>query len=96
MPLFEYLVLNGKNPPQYIEVEHELDDQPLTEHPITGEPIEKIITSPSLTLQYSAAREKKLLSEDHLLKNGFSVFEKNKSGDGYVQTLGKQGSTASS
>jgi hypothetical protein len=89
MPVFEYLIINGKNPPQYIEVEHALDDQPLSEHPITGEPIQKVITSPSLTLNYSEDREKKLLSNDHLAKHAFSVFEKNKSGDGYVQTLGK-------
>ena len=96
MPLFEYLILNGKNPPHFIEVEHALDDQPLTKHPITGEPIQKVITSPSLTLHHSADREKKLLSKDHLRKHGFSVFEKNKPGNGYVQTLGNQRQTASS
>jgi predicted nucleic acid-binding Zn ribbon protein len=89
MPIFEYLILNGKNPPQYIEVEHALDDQPLSEHPITGEPVQKVITSPSLTLNHSQEREKKSLSKDHLAKHDFSVFEKNKSGEGYVQTLGK-------
>jgi hypothetical protein len=54
MPFFKYLVLNKGNTEEYIEVEQALTDAPLVKHPITGEPIKRIIDSPSLTLSILA------------------------------------------
>ncbi len=89
MPVFKYLVLNNKTPPEYIEVEQSLKDSPLVCHPLTGEPIERVLESPTLTLNHSAVREKKTLSADHLKKHGFSILQKDKNSNEYTQTVGK-------
>ena len=88
MPIFKYLVLRKGNTEEYIEVEQALTDTPLVKHPITGEPIKRVIDSPSLTLRHSSLRENKTLSADNLQKHGFSVLEKNGSTAEYVQTIG--------
>jgi len=89
MPLFKYLILNQSKIPEYIEVEQSIREQPLSKHPLTGEPVERIPQSPSLTLNHSEKREKRTLSPDHLHKHGFSVLEKDKSSSKYIQTVGK-------
>ena len=48
MPVFKYLVLNQSDPPEYIEVEQSVNDSPLFKHPLTGEPIKRVVDSPSL------------------------------------------------
>ena len=88
MPIFKYLVLNKSSTREYIEVEQSLTDAPLVNHPFTGEPIKRIIDSPSLTLRHSSLRENKILSADNLQKHGFSVLEKKDSTAEYVQTIG--------
>lgn len=89
MPVFKYLVLNKKSPADYIEVEQPLNAPPLGKHPLTGEPIERILESPTLTLKHSSNQEKKTLSADNLEKNGFSVLQKDKNSKQYIQTVGK-------
>ena len=89
MPIYKYLVLNKSINPEYIEIEQSLKDAPLAEHPLTGEPIQRVPESPSLSLKHSSVREKKILSHENLQKNGFSVLEKDQSTKGYTQTVGK-------
>ena len=89
MPIFKYLILNHSKTSEYIEVEQSIGDQPLSQHPITGEPIERIPQSPSLTINHSEKREKRTLSPDNLQKHGFSILEKEKSSSKYIHTVGK-------
>lgn len=89
MPLYKYLILNNSINPEYIEIEQSVNDSPLKTHPLTGEPVQKVFQSPSLTLKYSSANEKKTLSPDHLEKNGFSVLQKDTNSKEYIQTVGK-------
>ena len=42
MPIYQYQILNGKNPPEVIEIEENYDAPPSTLHPITKEPIKRI------------------------------------------------------
>ena len=81
MPIFKYLVLNKGNTEEYIEVEQALTDKPLVKHPITGEPIKRIIDSPSLTLRHSSLRENKTLSADNT-KAWFFSFRKKRLNSG--------------
>ena len=89
MPVFKYLILNDSQIPEFIEVEQTLEEAVLTTHPLTGEPIERVPTNPSLCLNHSTAIEKNILSADNLQKNGFSILERNDSDDGFNQTCGK-------
>jgi hypothetical protein len=89
MPVFKYLVINDSHIPEFIEVEQTLDEAALAIHPLTGEPIQRVPTKPSLSLNHSTAIENKILSPDNLEKNGFSILERNDSNHWYTQTCGK-------
>ena len=88
MPVFQYVVLNGKDPQEIIEIEQGLSDHPLKSHPITKEPIRKLISSPTLSLRHSAANDKRILSEANLKKNGFSLYQKDQSDGTYGKKTG--------
>ncbi len=88
MPVYQYVVLSGKQPQEVIEIEQGIDDAPLAQHPITKEPIRKVLTSPSLSLNHSDTNEKKSLSEENLNKHGFSVYHKDKSDGTYQKKSG--------
>ena len=89
MPVYQYVVLSGKQPQEVIEIEQSTDDAPLVQHPVTGEPIRKVLTSPSLSLKHSDANEKKSLSEENLNKHGFSVYSKDQTDGSYQKKSGK-------
>jgi len=88
MPVFQYVVLNGKDPQEIIEIEQGLCDHPLKSHPITKEPIRKLISSPTLSLRHSDANDKRILSEANLKKNGFSLYQKDHSDGTYGKKTG--------
>ena len=71
MPVYQYQILNGKTPPEIIEIEERSDASPSTIHPITKEPIKRIIGSPSLVLKHSSQKEKDSLSKENLERHGF-------------------------
>ena len=88
MPLYQYEVLNGKSPVEIIEIEETWDASPTQFHPLTNEPIKRIISSPSLTLRHSTRTEKTSLSKENLEKHGFARFQKNSDGTGYDRAAG--------
>ena len=88
MPVFQYVVLNGKEPQELIEIEQGVSDPPFKEHPITREPIRKVISSPTLSLRHSDANEKRSLSEANLKKNGFSLYHKDQADGSYHKKTG--------
>ena len=89
MPVFQYVVLNGKEPQELIEIEQGVSAPPLKEHPITREPIRKVISSPTLSLRHSDANEKGTLSEANLKKNRFSLYQKDQADGSYHKKTGK-------
>lgn len=88
MPVFQYVVLNGKEPQEIIEIAQGPSDPPVKEHPITKEPIRKIISSPTLSLRHSSSNEKKTLDEANLKKNGFSLYHKDQTDGTYHKKTG--------
>ena len=92
MPIYRYRVIDSNIENEILEVEQAMHAKVLTSHPITGEPIERILTKPSLTLNHSSFKEKKGIEHGHLSKNGFTVFQKDRSNPkGYTWTVGKEG-----
>ena len=59
-----------------MEVEQPIGAPPLTRHPMTNEPIERIVSKVSITLKHSSSSEKNLLDSSNLSRKGFSVFHK--------------------
>ena len=88
MPVYQYVVLNGKQPEEIIEVEQKASDTPLSEHPVTKEPVKRVPASPSLSLNHSTTSEKSSLSEENLDKHGFSLYHKDQSDGSYRKQSG--------
>lgn len=91
MPIYVYETIptEGEEPTRF-EVVQRMADPELTEHPETGEPVQRIIMAPALSLKHSSTREKAILSDDNLARNGFSRYEKTGQGS-YERTAGTKG-----
>ena len=83
--------MNTEAREEIFEVEQEINAPPLSSHPLTNEPVQRVLTSASLSLRHSSMHEKKSLSADHLNKHGFSKYEKDQSSGDYHTTAGKDG-----
>jgi len=90
MPLYSYQVIHGKKD-EFFEIEQSLQDSPLTNHPITGEPIKRVVHTPGLVLKHGDQMDAKKLSAENIEKNGFTVFEKDSASNKYHRTIGKMG-----
>ena len=91
MPIYRYKTLNSEEREEIFEVEQEINAPPLSSHPLTNEPVQRVVTSASLSLRHSSTHENKSLSADHLNKHGFSKYEKDQSSGDYHKTAGKDG-----
>ncbi len=91
MPSYRYEVLNEKSPKEIFEVEQKTSDPPLKRHPITDEPVRRMIMPASLSLKHSQTSENGILSDHNLAKNGFVKYEKADSEGNYERVNGKDG-----
>lgn len=85
MPFYIYEVLDENGEPiEQIEVFQKISDEPLTEHPETGQPVQKVITGCFIGGSWSDSAMKKNVSDDKKLdKLGFTKYVK--AGDGYYE-----------
>ena len=91
MPVYLYQVVKDDETVELFEVEQGMQDAPLTKHPLTSEPVKRVFSAPSLTLDHSNRYEKKSLSAGNLHKNGFTQYEKDSSSGDYFKIAGNQG-----
>ena len=91
MPVYQYQVLKDDETVELFEVEQGMQDAPLTKHPLTSEPVKRVVSAPTLTLDHSNSYEKKSLSAGNLHKNGFTQYEKDSSSGDYYKIAGNQG-----
>jgi hypothetical protein len=91
MPIYVYETM--REPPEEnerFERIQKMADEPLTEHPYTGEPIRRIITAPASLTSSPSRKEANLLSDKNVGEKGFTKYEK--VGDGkYERTAGTDG-----
>lgn len=91
MPIYVYETLPDKGQePTRFEITQRITDPELTQHPETGEPVQRIIMAPALSLKHSASRERNILSDDNLSRHGFSRYKRAGQGT-YERTAGKNG-----
>lgn len=92
MPIYQYKVIDSKFNNEVVEIEQSIGDEELNEHPITGEPIKRLISLASLTLKHATSSENASLESDQLAKKGFTLFEKDSSQSSkYTRSIGKFG-----
>jgi len=71
MPIYLYQVVETG---EVIEVEHSVNDVAPTQHPETGQALQRIYTAPNLSNGYSSQNSKKILSNESLQKGGFTKY----------------------
>jgi hypothetical protein len=76
MPIYEYeVILDDGEPGMRFEVTQGLNDPPLTKHPMTGQPVRRVISKPVLPGQHSDhAYQQTLQDEKKLGEMGFTKY----------------------
>lgn len=90
MPIYVYEVMTGdaEDEGQLFEVAQRMSDPPLTHHPLTGQPVRRVIQPPNLPKTWTDRQARRALSNENVARHGLTRYEK--SGDGtYVKTAGK-------
>ena len=90
-PIYAYRVIEENGEGEIFEIEQGLGSAPISEHPLTGKPVERILDSPSLSLKHSEGNERRILSADNLSKSGFSRYERDHGTGVYHKTAGEEG-----
>ena len=85
MPTYVYeVVMRDGSPGEQFEVVQPISDRPLTKHPETGEPVQRVIQPPFIGGSWSDGAMKKSSSDDKKLDRlGFTKYVK--AGDGYYE-----------
>lgn len=87
MPIYEYAVVNPDGSHgETIEVLQRLGEPPLTKHPQSGLPVERLISAASVP-RPPADRIKGDISDKSLERQGFTKYQKSKTGT-YEKVLG--------
>lgn len=87
MPIYEYRIVGDETGKSRFEILQGVGELALTHHPRTGEPVERVISAPSLPLKYGESAQQDKLSAKNLARHGFTRFEKEGKGR-YVKTDG--------
>ena len=81
MPIYEYAVVNPDGTlGERFEVMQAMSDPPLTRHPERDEPVQRVISAPSLPLQWTDSADKSKLSDKNLDRLGFTKYQKSDEG----------------
>lgn len=81
MPTYVYAVVNPDGSlGETFEVVQSMRDDPLTKHPQTGEPVQRVITAPQIVSEHSTASDKRKMSDGNLERLGFTKYHKGSSG----------------
>jgi len=91
MPIYVYeVVCAGDKPGDRFEVMQKMDEPALTEHPETGEPVRRVITSAHVASKYTERAMNQAVNDDKRLGElGFTKYVK--SGDGYYEKRAGKG-----
>lgn len=89
MPLYTYQVVRDDGSlGEPFEVFRKMSDPPLTAHPETGEPVQRVFIAPNVAYTHTEAAVKSKTSDKNLDRLGFTKYQKE--GDGvYRKTAGK-------
>lgn len=89
MPTYVYQVITEDDSGEVFEVVQSMKDEPLTQHPETGEPVRRVPQAPMIGGSHSSAREKNLLSDNNIERMGFTKYVK--SGEGSYEKAAGSG-----
>ena len=85
MPIYVYEVLDEDgNPGFQFEVQQRMADEPLKTHPVTGEPVRRVIQVPHIAGEYSHRAMMKNVNDDKKI-NQLGMTKYVKAGDGFYE-----------
>jgi hypothetical protein len=90
MPTYVYEVIRDDGEPgEEFEVVQRMSEDPLTKHPVTGEPVRRVFQAPHITGLASMGRAEKSVKDDKKLEQmGFTKYVKASDGK-YEKVCGK-------
>lgn len=88
MPVYLYEVVKTG---ELIEIEHGINDPAPTQHPETGEALQRVYTAPNIGTKYGSDNTKRLLSDESLKKGGFTKYVRDPVTRRYNRTVGNLG-----
>lgn len=91
MPIYVYGVILSEEEDtigETFELEQGIKDAPLTQHPVTGQPVRRVMCAPFVAGTWSPLKSKRLLSDSNLEKKGITKYVKNSNGQ-YERRTGK-------
>jgi hypothetical protein len=91
VPIYEYQVQNpdGTGGARF-EIEQPAADPPLDRHPLTGEPVRRVLSAPNLTGQHNERRVRAALNDtEKLARLGFTKYKRDPA-DGCYYPLGRE------
>lgn len=92
MPNYIYQVIEEDGSTGFtFEWTQSIDEEPLTEHPLSGKPVQRVIQAANLGIKHSEQSQKRKFSDQHIEKAGFSRYERDKLTGVYHKTAGKSG-----
>ncbi len=90
MPTYVYGIILSEDDDtvgETFELEQGIKDAPLTHHPVTGQPVRRVLCAPFVAGMWSPMKSKKILSDDSLRAKGFTKYVKNRDGQ-YEKRVG--------
>ena len=94
MPIYVYEIIRDDDSSETFEVIQRMAEEPLTNHPDTGEPVRRVLAAPAIGGLWSDSAMGKSTSDSNLDRLGFTKYVK--TGDGsYEKTVGKGPSSIS-
>lgn len=89
MPTYLYQVVTDSGEPgETFEFRQGMNDPPLTHHPETGQPVERVLTAPNIAGSFSDISQARKARDDNKLdKLGFTKYVKQSDGT-YEKTAG--------
>lgn len=90
MPTFVYCIVNPDGSDgATLEIEQAFGDAPLTRHPLTGEPLRRVITAAGLVTRYGEGEIKRKVGDSQeLARLGFTRYERDPATGRYHKTAG--------
>lgn len=91
MPVYVYQILQADGTDgDVFEIEQGANDPALTAHPVTGQPVRRVVQAPHLAGQYNERKVRAQVSNpDNLERHGFTRYEKDKVSGKYYKTSGR-------
>ena len=92
MPIYEYEIVlaDGKGGDRF-EIAQSMHDDALTQHPLTNEPVRRVLQVPNLATRYTPKATQSRLENKNVEKAGFTKYERDKLTGKYHRTAGKEG-----